>query len=78
MNKDDIKNLYEKGFQDGEATAIGMANYIFHEEAIKIKKETAKKILQELFDYFKKDVDTLWIKVVELAKEYGIELEDEQ
>ena len=39
------------------------------------EEKTAIEILQELFDYFKKDADTLWIKVVELAEEHGIELE---
>ena len=47
----------------------------YENEIENAQKETARKILQELFDYLKKDADTLWIKVVELAKRYGIELE---
>ena len=90
MNKDEMK-VYEKGYADGQAHAIDTMNYIFHDEGIKIRKETAREILQlidsrldicrtGIFErkiYFEKGYK-MAIQVVKMLikAEYGIEEED--
>ena len=80
MNKDEMK-VYEKGYADGQAHAIDTMNYIFHDEGIKIRKETAREILQDLNNRYNEcggavDVAIMlydWLS--EMSKKYGIELE---